>query len=105
MRATDIIRNVLDMIDAINRRPQAAVVIATQPQDETSLDDESRRFEQIQDLQTPEPQGFANQPQERVSDVSAVTTAAGGGMNGPKHPADLRVKDASAYVNIGRGER
>jgi len=105
MRATDIIRNVLDMIDAINRRPQAAVIISTDSEQESSLDDESRRLEQVQDLQTPPPQGFANQPQERVSDISAVTTAAGGGMNGPKHPADLRVKDASAYVNIGRGER
>jgi len=103
MRATDIIRNVLDMIDAINRRPQVAVTVTTDTEQE-SQDDAERRFEQIADVKTELPQqGFANQPQERVSSISAVTTAAGGGMNGPKHPADLRVKDPSGYV--GRGER
>lgn len=100
MRATDIIRNVLDMIDAINRRPQVEVTVSTEP----PTDDAERRFDQIDDIKTELPaMGFANQPQERVSSISAVTTAAGGGMNGPKHPADLRVKDPSGYV--GRGER
>jgi len=28
-----------------------------------------------------------------------VTTHAGGGVNGPKHPHDLRVKDPSMYPN------
>ncbi len=102
MRATDIIRNVLDMIDAINRRPQVAVAITAEPE-ETPTNDAERRFDQIADVKTELPAvGFANQPQERVSSISAVTTAAGGGMNGPKHPADLRVKDPSGFT---RGER
>ena len=32
-----------------------------------------------------------------VADIDAVTTNAGGGVNGPKHPADIRVKDPGAY--------
>ena len=27
-----------------------------------------------------------------------VTTDAGGGVNGPKHPADIRVKDQGGYA-------
>jgi hypothetical protein len=34
-----------------------------------------------------------------------VTTDAGGGLNGPKHPADLRVKDPSMYPNFQAGGR
>jgi len=41
--------------------------------------------------------GVANRPNEVVAPVSAVTTDAGGGVNGPKHPHDIRVKDPSAY--------
>lgn len=46
-----------------------------------------------------EPQGFANQPDEKYADIDDVTTKAGGGMNGPKNPKDLRVKDPSPYEN------
>jgi hypothetical protein len=41
--------------------------------------------------------GFANEPDEKYADIDAVTKDAGGGMNGPKHPKDLRVKDPSAF--------
>lgn len=43
--------------------------------------------------------GFENSPDEQYADIDAVTTDAGGGMNGPKHPKDLRVKDPSPYEN------
>ena len=41
--------------------------------------------------------GYDNSPDEHVSPVSAVTVHAGGGVNGPKHSADIRVKDPGAY--------
>ena len=50
MRATDIIRNVLDMIDAINRRPQVAIAVTTE--EPSNTDDAERRFDQVSDLQT-----------------------------------------------------
>ena len=40
---------------------------------------------------------LANSPNEVVAPVSAVTTDAGGGINAPKHPHDIRVKDPRAY--------
>ena len=43
---------------------------------------------------------LANSPNEKYADVSAVTTKAGGGLNGPKNPKDIRVKDPSPYQDI-----
>lgn len=40
---------------------------------------------------------YSNTPNEVVAPVEAVTTSAGGGVNGPKHPADIRVKDPRGY--------
>jgi hypothetical protein len=42
---------------------------------------------------------LANSPNPVVAPVEAVTTLAGGGLNGPKHPHDIRVKDPSMYPN------
>jgi hypothetical protein len=47
-----------------------------------------------------DPQGFngvANSPNEVVADIEAVTTDAGGGVNGPKDPADIRIKDPRGF--------
>jgi len=42
---------------------------------------------------------LSNSPNEKIADITAVTVDAGGGVNGPKHPHDLRVKDPSMYPN------
>lgn len=42
-------------------------------------------------------EGWTNSPEESISPIEDVTTNAGGGLNGPKHPTDIRVKDAPAY--------
>jgi hypothetical protein len=42
---------------------------------------------------------LANSPNEKIASIDAVTVDAGGGINGPKHPHDLRVKDPSMYPN------
>jgi hypothetical protein len=94
MRATDIIRNVLDLLDAVeDSKSQPEVKIDVQQNDEPD-----NRFKQILAMLDADSFGpLANSPNEVVAPIEAVTTDAGGGVNGPKHPADIRVKDPGAY--------
>ena len=92
MRAQDIIRAVLDIIDSDNK---------TTP-DETCGSEQGEpiasRFKQIMAILDSDSTGpYSNTPNEVVTDVDSVTTNAGGGVNGPKDPADIRVKDPGAY--------
>ena len=85
MRATELIRALLDAIDEKDSQRY-------------TQDDEGARFEQILDLlQGDNEMPLANTPNEVVADVDAVTTLAGGGVNGPKHPHDIRIKDPRGY--------
>jgi hypothetical protein len=60
--------------------------------------DDTNRFKQIMDLISKERRGeLENTPQEEYADITSVTIHAGGGVNGPKHPHDLRVKDPSQH--------
>jgi hypothetical protein len=95
MRATDIVRQVLDLLDAVegqhDLKPEAHVHI-----DQNEEPDD--RFRSILAMLDAESFGpLANSPNEVVADVDSVTTLAGGGVNGPKHPADIRVKDPRGY--------
>lgn len=99
MRATEIIRAVLDIIDKqepeIQKDPGITGSINIQ---RTTQDDESARFLQVLDLLSKgdEP-AIANAPNQKTADIDAVTTNAGGGVNGPKHPHDIRIKDPSQH--------
>jgi len=106
MRATDIIRDLLDLIDGIDHsanEPEATI----EPTAEIELivpaqmaPSDANHFSQIADLITQANlSGYANEPSEQYAGVDSVTTHAGGGVNGPKHPHDIRVKDPSAYPN------
>lgn len=93
MRATDVVRQVLDLLDAIEGdndiKADVTVVQNNEP---------DNRFRQILAMLNAESFGeYANTPNEVVSDVDSVTTLAGGGVNAPKHPADIRVKDPRGY--------
>jgi hypothetical protein len=103
-----MIKTMLTIIDG----GQAAQVTITAPVGQPELEpipgeespfthtgDDINRFKQIVDLASePKQSGiFANAPDTKYSDIDSVTVDAGGGMNGPKHPHDLRVKDPSAY--------
>ena len=94
MRATDIIRKVLDLLDAVeDSKSQPEVKIDVQQNDEPD-----NRFKQILAMLDADSFGpLANSPNEVVAPIEAVTTLAGGGVNGPKHPADIRVKDPRGY--------
>ena len=89
MRANDIIRAVLDILDSQEGKIDD---IPNEPGEQNS------RFKQIfAMLDNPATGPLANSPNEIVADIDSVTTNAGGGVNGPKDPADIRVKDPGAY--------
>lgn len=92
MRTTEIIRSVLDLIDQIEVKQDTPIEIPNEPGEQTS------RFKQIFAMLSNRGQGeYSNTPNEIVADVDSVTTNAGGGMNGPKHVDDIRVKDPRGY--------
>ena len=99
MRATDIIRNVLDLIDQIDcPEPEVVAVIPADEPVQTGID--SNRFKQIFDILSAErSQMYDNSPNEVVAGIEAVTTNAGGGWNGPKNPADIKADSVSMYPN------
>jgi hypothetical protein len=101
MRATDIIRGVLDLIDQVEctRETDTHNVEVTVMQGDTTGVD-SNRFKQIFDMLSAEKhQTYDNSPNEVVSGIESVTTHAGGGWNGPKNPADIKADSISMYPN------
>ena len=100
MRATDIVRQVLDLLDQVEGQHDIKPGII--PDDETCGAEQGEpiagRFKQIfAMLDAPSRGPLANSPSEVVADIDAVTTLAGGGLNGPKNPADIRVKDPGGF--------
>lgn len=97
MQATDIIRQILDLIDQIDKsNSQSAPDLLPTPNEDGEL---VSRFKQIHQILANRnaPTEFSNTPNEIVTDVSSVTTDVGGGPNGIKHPDDIRVKDPRGY--------
>ena len=109
MRATEIIRGLLDLIDGVDAAQQPEdscgcgdfcdcdqhqnTVMAT-----VSTDDELRRFKQILGLVDDDSQEqYSNTPNERVAPMDSVTVDAGGGANAPKHVADIRGEHGRLY--------
>ena len=89
MRATEIIRGVLDLIDQVE---------CAQQQQESPV---QGAFAQLFAQLSAEPQGYDNSPDPHVHGIDSVTTAAGlGGLNGPKNPADIRADSVSMYPNF-----
>ena len=105
MKASDIIRGVLDMLDSIEsaQNPTVSISInadtAQSEPDQAPLPDELARIKQIAGLTQNDAQTYANEPSEQIADIESVTTDAGGGVNGPKHPSDIRSDSLSMYPN------
>lgn len=99
MRATDIVRQVLDLLDQVEGQhdinPDAI------PDDDCGAEQGepvAGRFKQIfAMLDSPSKGPLGNSPNEVVADLDSVTDLAGGGINGPKHVDDIRVKDPRGY--------
>lgn len=127
MRANEIIRGVLDLLNRIEcglpmpasqptsttinmtvtpQEPQAPVevspvITAVEPEVVDVEDEETRRFKQIMDLLVPKSAMYSNSPSETIAGIDSVTTDAGGGLNGPKNPSDLRAANSfSMYPNF-----
>ena len=90
MKISEIIRSILDVIDRAETS-QSIPSPAEQVPNEQFYDDGVRRFRQIVELadQGQETE-YSNTPKEEYAGVEAVTTAAGGGPNKPKHQDDIR---------------
>ena len=67
------------------------------PAPEGAVSDDIRRFRQIVDLADVQQTEYSNNPKEEYASIESVTTAAGGGLNGPKHPDDIRGNSFSIY--------
>jgi hypothetical protein len=94
MRATEIIRGLLDLIDSIDAgKPQDSGVEADVTI--TAPDGDVNRFKHIVDLLSTQP--YSTTPEPKILPIDAVTTDAGGGVNGPKHPRDLRGNSFPIY--------
>ena len=97
MRVQEIIRGILDMIDSAEKSTDTAQPDQTVPNDEFYNDD-VRRFRQIVDLaDSGEPTEYSNTPREEYAAMDSVTTAAGGGMQAPKHTKDIRGNSFRIY--------
>ena len=114
MRITDIIRDILDLVDGEQKenpvvsRDNDSVNFDLDRDGETDMEiepeapnsehDDIRRFKQLAGIEAHNPDAeYANEPHPTMTGIEAVTTDAGGGVNGPKHPADIRVKDPRGY--------
>lgn len=107
MRATDLIRQVLDLLDEIDSPYD--IKADTVPIDTCGAEQGepmAGRFKQIfAMLDAPAVGPYANTPNEIISPIEAVTTLAGGGVNGPKHPSDIRGEHPSLYPGRVYGAR
>jgi len=95
MRIAELLRKMADIVD------QAEQNSGNDQSPLTNMgQDDPNRIKQIADFLTGVNSGeFANEPNEEYAGIEAVTTDAGGGVNGPKHPHDIRVKDPSQHPN------
>jgi hypothetical protein len=99
MRATEIIRGVLDLIDQVECAQQA-------PEQQDPIGGAFAQLFAQMTAPVVEPQGYDNSPNVQVQGIEAVTTAAGlGGLNGAKHPSDIRSDSVSMYPNYQAGSR
>jgi len=100
MRATDIVRQVLDILDAVEGQHDIHDNGIDAEVHVHQNDEPDNRFKHILAmLDNDSFGGLANSPNEVVAPVSAVTTDAGGGPNAPKHPHDIRTAHSSMYPN------
>ena len=97
MRATDLVRQVLDLLDEIDGPHDIEDGVEAEVSVHQNNAPDSRFKQIFAMLDAPSNGPLANSPNEVVADVEAVTTDAGGGVNGPKHPDDIRVKDPRGF--------
>ena len=114
MRMHELIAGIMDLLGhAQNQEPEITVIAAPEPEGQLSPlsmpkqdNEELHRIKQIAGLlPTDCHTEYANEPQEQYASIEAVTTDAGGGVNGPKHPSDIRGEHPSMYPAYQAGFR
>lgn len=97
MRATEIIRGVLDLIDQVECAQ--AQEIAQEPVQGPF----AQLFAQLTAEPAVKPNAsiYDNSPDEHVHGIEAVTTAVGLGTLGAGSPSDIRTNAPSLYPNYG----
>ena len=95
MNPEEIMQKYIDMLNQIQQSETEKQMNA----------DGDNRTEQIKDLVDTKKKTVANAPGVQYADVDAVTTNAGGGVNGPKDPADMRGEHPSLYPSKQLGFR
>ena len=102
MKVSEIIRQIIDVID---NGQSDKITTSNEPIDEP-YNDEIRRFRQIVDLADQgEQTEYSNTPKEEYAGLDAVTSKAGGGMQVPKDPADIKGEHPSLYPGKVYGVR
>jgi hypothetical protein len=100
MRASEIIRDILDLIDQIDNTDQLTNDNQTASVHKIQTGVDSNRFRQIFDIISADTDTmYDNSPAEVVTGIDSVTVNAGGGWNGPKNPADMKSNSISMYPN------
>jgi hypothetical protein len=99
MRVSEIIRQVLDVIDQVEAQA------AEQPVEDMGYSDKDiKRFRQIAGLTTDKQ--YSTEPNEQYMDIDAVTVDAGSdSWQGTKHPADIKGEHPSLYPGTVHGAR
>ena len=116
MKMHELIASITDLIDKASQpeMPGGTQVVVIPPSDPvnvasplTHAGDDINRFRQIVALaDQPNPHAeYSNEPNEQYASIEAVTTHAGGGLNGPKHPSDIRGDHVSLYPAHQHGVR
>jgi hypothetical protein len=104
MKATEFIRDILDLIDKIDVADERSnincSVVGTKTQSNSD-----RAADQVADLVTDLHSNYTTAPNVKYADITAVTTGAGGGVNGPKHPADIKSSTQAMYPGTVHGAR
>ena len=98
MRAQEFIRELLNMLDNVE-----------QDKVKTGIDNHMASVEELvkpcghSDPCDCHAEEYQNEPNESYANIHAVSTSAGGGVNGPKHPADIRGNSVNIYPREKNG--
>lgn len=96
MRATEIIRGVLDLIDQVD-------CVQQQPEQDLPVPGPFAQLlaKMTADEEKPTASVYDNSPDVHVKDLASVTTAAGLGTLGASSPADIRASTIAMYPSKG----
>jgi hypothetical protein len=96
MRATEFIRNILDLIDRVDTEQSKPAVTGKEAMPPESGETTQNRFKSIYAMLSSrnQPKQYSNSPNEVVTDIDSVTVDAGGAAH---RPEDVRGEHPRLY--------